>query len=410
MGSGRWPWPGSWRSWPGPTWPPPSAPWSTTTWPGPWPPAATRSLVADLLPRLVRGETLGAFLLTEPEVGSDAAKISCASRRDGDEWVIDGSKAWVTNASHAGALNLYAQTDPSLGHRGIVSIVVDPEAPGVTRTEPYELMGAHAMGTGGFEFDGVRAPVADTLVPVGQAFAAAMAGIDLARVLVGAMCCGSCWPAPSRWPWPPPPSARSSGQPGGRQAGRPVDAGRRAATDLEAIRLLTFRAARLLQDGDDATLMAAHAKKLLAVNGTQSVEALHRELGRVVWEHCGMERTADGLREGMQKVRDLRERFWSDVRVLGSPETVNQDLEKAGRVADFMEFAEVMMNDGLIRDESCGGHFRAEHQTEEGEAKRDDENFSHVTAWEYTGDGELPTEHREPLSFEEVKLTTRSYK
>ncbi|MEL6984236.1 MAG: acyl-CoA dehydrogenase family protein, partial [Actinomycetota bacterium] len=152
--------------------------------------SGNQTLIDDLLPRLVSGETLGAFLLTEPEFGSDAAKIGCRAVRDGDEWVITGAKAWVTNASHAGALNLYAQTDPALGHRGIVSIVVDPNAAGVTRTEPYELMGAHAMGTGGFEFDEVRAPVAHTLVPVGQAFAAAMAGIDLARVLVGAMCCG----------------------------------------------------------------------------------------------------------------------------------------------------------------------------------------------------------------------------
>lgn len=152
------------------------------------------------------------------------------------------------------------------------------------------------------------------------------------------------------------------------------------------------------------------AEKLLAIKGSRSVDAMHRELGNVVWNHCGMERTEAGLKDGIQKVRDLREQFWQDLRVLGDPQTVNQDLEKAGRVADFMEFAEVMMHDALVRDESCGGHFRAEHQSAEGEAQRDDENFSHTTAWEFSGEGELPNEHRESLTFEEVKLTTRSYK
>jgi succinate dehydrogenase / fumarate reductase flavoprotein subunit len=137
---------------------------------------------------------------------------------------------------------------------------------------------------------------------------------------------------------------------------------------------------------------------------------MHRELGNIVWNYCGMERSAAGLEEGKKRVADLREQFWTDVRVVGDQNTINQDLEKAGRVADFMEFAEVMMHDALVRDESCGGHFRTEHQTEEGEAKRDDEHFSHSTAWEYSGQNQTPTEHREQLTFEEVKLTTRSYK
>ena len=152
------------------------------------------------------------------------------------------------------------------------------------------------------------------------------------------------------------------------------------------------------------------AEALMAIDGSRSVDSMHRELGNIVWNYCGMERTAEGLTEGIGKIRDLRTQFWEDVRVLGDPNTVNQDLEKAGRVADFMEFAEVMFNDALTRDESCGGHFRAEHQTEEGEAKRDDEHFAHASAWEFQGEGQLPIEHREPLSFEEVKLTTRSYK
>ncbi|MDG1049162.1 MAG: succinate dehydrogenase (quinone) flavoprotein subunit, partial [Planctomycetota bacterium] len=152
------------------------------------------------------------------------------------------------------------------------------------------------------------------------------------------------------------------------------------------------------------------ADLLLACNGNRSVDSLHRELGNTVWNYCGMERTAEGLQEGILKVRELRAEFWSNVKVNGDPNHVNQDLEKAGRVADFMEFAEVMFNDALVRDESCGGHFRAEHQTEEGEARRDDENYAHVSAWEFTEEQKLPTEHREQLTFEEVKLTTRSYK
>ncbi len=246
--------------------------------------SGNQKLIDELLPRLVSGSIVGAFLLTEPEFGSDAAKIDCRATRDGDEWVISGAKAWVTNASHAGALNLYAQTDPDLGHRGIVSIVVDPNAPGVTRTEPYELMGAHAMGTGGFEFDQVRAPVADTLVPVGQAFAAAMAGIDLARVLVGAMCCGIL--------------RRSLEVALAQTAERQVFGGPVAdkqgiqwmladvATDLEAMRLLTYRAARLLQDSGaggstEATLMAAHAKKLAARTAQERIADCMQVMGAV---------------------------------------------------------------------------------------------------------------------------------
>ena len=147
-------------------------------------------LIETVLPVLISGERLGAFLLTEPGVGSDAAAITCSAELDGETWVINGEKAWVTNASDAALLNLYAQTDPSLGHRGIVSIVVDTELRGVVRGPAYELMGAHAMGTGGFEFSDVRVGVENTLIPVGQAFGAAMVGIDLARVLVAAMCCG----------------------------------------------------------------------------------------------------------------------------------------------------------------------------------------------------------------------------
>ena len=150
--------------------------------------------------------------------------------------------------------------------------------------------------------------------------------------------------------------------------------------------------------------------KLLSVSGSRSVDSFHMELGRVMWEACGMARSEEGLKDALKKIPELREEFWRDVRVPGSGDTLNQSLETAGRVADFLEFAEVMCHDALARDESCGAHFRVEHITEEGEAKRDDDNFAHSTVWEFNGVGEAPTEHREPLVFENVALSQRSYK
>lgn len=149
---------------------------------------------------------------------------------------------------------------------------------------------------------------------------------------------------------------------------------------------------------------------LLAVNGKRTVDSFHRALGQIMWEHCGMARNKAGLEQAIQQIRDLREEFWKDVRVLGSGETLNQSLEKAGRVADFLEFGELMCIDALNREESCGGHFREEHQTEEGEAKRNDEEFSYVAAWEFHDVGAEPTLHKEELSFPNVPPTTRSYK
>jgi succinate dehydrogenase / fumarate reductase flavoprotein subunit len=151
-------------------------------------------------------------------------------------------------------------------------------------------------------------------------------------------------------------------------------------------------------------------ERLLAVDGSRTVDDFHMELGRIVWEHCGMERSEEGLREALQRIPELREEFWSDVRVPGSGDNMNQSLEKAGRVADFLEFAEVMCHDALARDESAGAHFRVEHVTEEGEAKRDDENFAFTSVWEFEGVGEDPTLHKEPLEFEYVPLSQRSYK
>jgi succinate dehydrogenase / fumarate reductase flavoprotein subunit len=149
---------------------------------------------------------------------------------------------------------------------------------------------------------------------------------------------------------------------------------------------------------------------LLAVGGNKSVDSFHLRLGKIMWDGCGMSRDADGLKTAISDIRELRDEYWNDVRVLGSGESFNQSLEKAGRVADFLEFAETMCYDALARDESCGAHLRVEHTDEEGEAKRDDENFAFVSVWENKGVGEEPALHKEPLTFENVPLSTRSYK
>jgi len=149
--------------------------------------------------------------------------------------------------------------------------------------------------------------------------------------------------------------------------------------------------------------------RLLSIGGARSVDWFHRELGKILWEHCGMERTAEGLEKAMSEIRSLKTEFDTDLRVLGSADTLNQSLDKAGRVEDFFGLAELMCRDALHREESCGGHFRVEHRTEEGEALRDDENFSYVAAWEWNG-GDEPALHKEPLEFEYVKLAQRSYK
>jgi succinate dehydrogenase / fumarate reductase flavoprotein subunit len=150
--------------------------------------------------------------------------------------------------------------------------------------------------------------------------------------------------------------------------------------------------------------------KLLVINGKQTAAELHRELGKVLWEHCGMTRTRQSLEQTISRVRELREEFWQNVNVPGSGEDLNMALERAGRVADFMEFAELLARDALARDESCGGHFREEYQYPDGEARRDDAHFSHVAAWEYAGGDAEPIRHTEPLAWEAVKPTVRSYK
>ncbi len=148
--------------------------------------------------------------------------------------------------------------------------------------------------------------------------------------------------------------------------------------------------------------------RLLSVNGTRTADSYHRELGRIMWDYCGMERTEESLRKALERIPELREEFWNNVKVPGDAEGLNQALERAGRVADFFELAELMCVDALHRTESCGGHFRAESQDADGEALRDDENFAYVAAWEWTPDG--PVLHKEELDYEYVKMTQRSYK
>jgi len=156
--------------------------------------------------------------------------------------------------------------------------------------------------------------------------------------------------------------------------------------------------------------VAERTRKLLSIQGKRTVASFHRELGHIMWEYCGMARSADGLKKALDLIPKLREEFWRDVRIPGAGTELNQTLEHAGRVADFLELGELMCRDALHREESCGGHFRVEHQTPEGEALRDDEHFAYVAAWQYAGPNAPPILNKEPLEFESVKLSTRSYK
>lgn len=150
--------------------------------------------------------------------------------------------------------------------------------------------------------------------------------------------------------------------------------------------------------------------KLMSIKGSRTVDSFHKQLGHLMWENCGMGRTEKGLKHALQEIPKIRDEFWQNVRIPGEANAVNPELEKAARVADFLEQGELMCRDALERKESCGGHFREEHQTADGEAKRDDENFCHVAAWEWSGEGKAPVRHTEELKFDNVKLATRSYK
>ncbi|HEX9828867.1 MAG TPA: fumarate reductase/succinate dehydrogenase flavoprotein subunit [Bacteroidota bacterium] len=159
------------------------------------------------------------------------------------------------------------------------------------------------------------------------------------------------------------------------------------------------------QRGVDETV-----KKMISINGKKTAEEFHRELGKIMWDNVGMGRNKAGLQKALAEIPKLREEFWSNLKIVGSASELNMELEKAGRVADFLELGELLAYDALHREESCGGHFREEHQTEEGEAKRNDEQFSYVAAWEYAGAGKTPILNKEPLTFEHVKPSQRSYK
>jgi succinate dehydrogenase flavoprotein subunit len=156
--------------------------------------------------------------------------------------------------------------------------------------------------------------------------------------------------------------------------------------------------------------VGARIDKLLSVNGSRTVDSFHKELGRVMWDFCGMERSEEGLRKALTRIRELKKEYWSDVKVLGRNDELNQALERAGRVADFFELGELMCIDALVRRESCGGHFRVESQTPDGEAMRNDDEFAYVSAWEFGGDDGRPILHKEPLVYEYVELKQRSYK
>jgi succinate dehydrogenase / fumarate reductase flavoprotein subunit len=151
-------------------------------------------------------------------------------------------------------------------------------------------------------------------------------------------------------------------------------------------------------------------QRLISSNGKRTVTDFHRALGALMWDECGMARSEQSLQRALQRIPELRQEFWQDVRIPGRGAELNQSLEHAGRVADFLEFAELMCIDALQRDESCGGHFRVEHQTEEGEARRNDDRFAYVAVWEFKGVGQPPELHREHLTFEYVPLSQRSYK
>jgi succinate dehydrogenase / fumarate reductase flavoprotein subunit len=171
----------------------------------------------------------------------------------------------------------------------------------------------------------------------------------------------------------------------------------KVATDHEAFR-------------EAASSVQQRIDKLLAVKGGRGIREIHRELGRILWDDVGMARTEASLKNALDRIPALREEFWQNVSVPGTPDNLNQSLEYAGRVADYLEFAELLALDALHRKESCGGHFREESQTPDGEALRDDANFTYVGAWEFNGVGRTPTLHKEPLEFDEVHPSQRSYK
>jgi succinate dehydrogenase / fumarate reductase flavoprotein subunit len=161
---------------------------------------------------------------------------------------------------------------------------------------------------------------------------------------------------------------------------------------------------------DSVKMVEDMTARLLNTKGKETVNHYHKRLGKIMWDHCGMARTKEGLEKAIELIPELREEFWANVNVPGSADSLNQSLEKAGRVADFLELGELMCRDALTREESCGGHFREEYQHPDGECLRNDEEYAHVAAWEYQGEGQVPKRNVEELNYETVKMSTRSYK
>ena len=192
-----------------------------------------------------------------------------------------------------------------------------------------------------------------------------------------------------------------------------IESGSTALTKLQtgecaAIMILEESVLKVLKEAEDA--VKAKIEKVFKVKGSQPVDALHKKLGNIMWEYVGMARNEAGLKKALGLIEEVRKEYETDVKVPGENNEFNQELEKAVRFGDFLEMAKLITLDALNRGESCGGHFREESQTEEGEAKRDDDHYMYVSAWEYRGEKEEPALHKEPLNYEEVKLSTRNYK
>jgi alkylation response protein AidB-like acyl-CoA dehydrogenase len=277
---------------------------------------------ARYLPTMLSGERIGAFLLTEPGAGSDAAGITTAARRDGDGWVIEGEKAWVTNGTTAETLSAYVQTDASAGWRGIACVMVDAEAPGVERLPAYPLLGTHGLGTNGFRFSGCRVADADVLLAAGDGFKAAMNGINLARALLSA-CCIGMFGASLRAAIDYAAERRAFGQSTLDFQGMEWNL-TDVATDLEAARRLTDHAVDVMDAGSDGVVEAAHAKKFATRAAFNGIAACMQAMGarglhhdHVLARHLSSAKAAqymDGSTEIQNLVlgRNLRTRYGSD--------------------------------------------------------------------------------------------------
>ncbi len=253
--------------------------------------AGSTDLIEKYLPMMIAGEIVGAFLLTEPQGGSDAAAIKTSAVSDGQEFVLNGKKAWITNSNHADLLNVFAQTDPTAGARGIASFQVPADAPGVIRLPTYEMLGGYAIGAGGFRFENVRLDRTQLLVLAGQGFKAAMAGIDIARASVAAMCVGLLR-AGLDTAMPRLLSRHAFGRPLAEQQGLQWQLAD-VATDLRACSLLAYDAARLIDQGEKAPAAAAHAKKFATAAAFSGLNICMQAMG------------ADGLKQEFPLARHL---------------------------------------------------------------------------------------------------------